>query len=64
MNFTLKCAAKLPQFTYLGWDIALTEQGPIVIETNLEFGIDLYQIALGGLKEAFEISDPKKYWGK
>lgn len=61
-NFTIDCAAKLPQFTYLGWDIALTEDKPIAIETNLGFGIDLYQFALGGLREVFEINEPDKYW--
>ncbi|MBU3180283.1 sugar-transfer associated ATP-grasp domain-containing protein [Clostridium psychrophilum] len=61
-NFTIKCASKLPQFTYLGWDIALTEDGPIAIETNLGFAIDLFQITLGGLRENFQINDPNKYW--
>lgn len=61
-NFTIECASKLPQFTYLGWDIALEEENPIAIETNLGFGLDLYQIALGGLREAFKINDPYKYW--
>lgn len=64
VNFTLQCATKLPQFTYLGWDIALTQEGLMAIETNLEFGIDLYQIALGGLKDDFKIIDPNKYWKK
>jgi len=61
-NLALDAAKKLPQFTYLGWDIALAEEGPLAIETNLDFGLDLYQIALGGLKEAFNITDPEKYW--
>lgn len=61
-NYTIDCASKLPQFTYLGWDIALTKEGPIAIETNLEFAIDLYQIALGGLRQDFEINDPNSFW--
>jgi hypothetical protein len=61
VNFTLECAKKLPEFTHLGWDIALTKKGPMAIETNLEFGLDLYQLALGGLREAFNITDPNKY---
>lgn len=61
-NFAIECASKLPKFTYLGWDIALTEKGPIAIEANLGFGIDLYQIALGGLREAFKIIEPDRYW--
>lgn len=63
-KFTTQCASKLPQFAYLGWDIALTKEGPIVIETNLEFAIDLYQISLGGLREEFKIKYLNKYWEK
>jgi len=61
-NFVEECASKLPQFTYLGWDIALTQNGPVAIETNLDFGLDHYQIPLGGLREIFRINDPKFYW--
>ena len=61
-KFVMESAKKLPQFTYLGWDIALTKNGPLAIETNLGFGLDLYQVALGGLREIFKVSDPKFYW--
>lgn len=61
-NFVIISAEKLPQFTYLGWDIALTKEGPLAIETNLGFGLDLYQVSLGGLREAFGIENPKFYW--
>lgn len=64
VDFTIKCASKLPQFVYLGWDIALTKEGPIVIETNLGFAIDLYQITLGGLREEFKINNLNKFWKK
>lgn len=61
-EFTIGCAAKLPQFTYLGWDIALTCDGPVAIETNLGFGLDHYQVSLGGLREVFKIYNPSYYW--
>ena len=61
-NFAIKSASKLYQFTYLGWDIALTEKGPVAIETNLGFGLDHYQVALGGVREIFGINDPSYYW--
>lgn len=61
-EFAIKSAQKIPYFSYLGWDIALTENGPVAIETNLGFGIDLYQIPLGGLRKMFGIGNPKKYW--
>jgi len=62
LRFALDCAAKLPWFTYLGWDIALTGAGPVAIEANLGFGLDLFQVAHGGLREAFRIGDPDYYW--
>lgn len=61
-NFTIECAGKLPQFTYLGWDIALTKEGPVAIEANLGFGLDLYQVSVGGLREYFKIENPNYYW--
>ena len=61
-DFVLESARKLPQFTYLGWDIALAEDYPVAIETNLNFGLDHYQVILGGLREIFGIEDPRYYW--
>lgn len=61
-KLTMESAKKLPQFTYLGWDIALTKGGPLVIEPDLVFGLDSYQIALGGFREVFQINDPQFYW--
>ncbi|GAB6150665.1 sugar-transfer associated ATP-grasp domain-containing protein [Clostridium novyi] len=61
-EFVLKSASKLSQFTYLGWDVALTNKGPIAIEANLGFGLDHYQVALGGLRESFNIDNPQYFW--
>ena len=62
-KFAIESARKLPQFTYLAWDIALTEKGPLAIEVGpLSFALDLYQVALGGLREIFGIGDPQFYW--
>lgn len=61
-DFVINSAERLPQFTYLGWDIALTKEGPLAIETNLGFGLDVYQVVLGGVREAFRIENPKFYW--
>lgn len=60
--FAETCAGKLPQFTFLGWDIALEEGGPLALEVNRSFGLDLLQISLGGLREIFGIEDPAFYW--
>lgn len=61
-RFALESAARLPQFTYLGWDIAVAEDGPLAIETNLGFGLDGFQVGVGGLREAYRIEDPSFYW--
>jgi hypothetical protein len=60
--FANESASKLAQFTYLGWDIALSEEGPLAIETNMGFGLDHFQASLGGLREAFSIDEPNFYW--
>ena len=57
-KFAEDSARKLPYFTYLGWDIALSINGPIAIETNLGFGIDHYQAAIGGVRKHFKIENP------
>ena len=47
---------------YIGWDIALTEAGPVALEANSGLGPDLTQMGVGGLRDTFGIDDPKKYW--
>lgn len=61
-TFLLECCQKLSFFPHLGWDIALTEKGPLVIEQNIDIGPDLPQMALGGLRQAYKIHDPMRYW--
>lgn len=62
VRFVTDSAARLPQFTYLGWDIAVAEDGPMAVETNLGFGLDGIQMSTGGLREAFGIDAPAFYW--
>lgn len=63
MKTIKKLAKKIPYFKYLGWDIVLSNKKEIIaIETNLGFGIDHYQIPLGGLRKVFKIENPKEYW--
>ena len=51
---------KIPQIAYVGWDIAITPQGPVILEGNELPGYDLYQSKvhldenLHGLKPAFD----------
>lgn len=61
-NFALESAGKLPFFTHLGWDIALTAEGPVAVETNCNPAIDGMEMASGGLREAFGIDNPNYYW--
>jgi hypothetical protein len=61
-KFVIKSAEKLPYFGHLGWDIALTKDGPLAIEANLGMGIEAQQMADGGLREAFGIDNPDYYW--
>ncbi len=56
-----QAAAKLYQFCYLGWDIALCPTGPLVIEVNLGFGIDAQNIQRG-LRPALQLKDPSYYY--
>ena len=61
-NFARDSAEKIPYFTHLGWDIALTTEGPLAIEVNLGAGIEAQQLACGGLRDVFCIDNPDYYW--
>jgi hypothetical protein len=62
LRFAKGSAGKLPFFTHLAWDIALTDTGPVAIEINLSPGISGLQISSGGLRDVFGIEDPGYYW--
>ena len=38
----------------IGWDIAITDEGPVIIEINWNYSIKGIQIACGGLKPKWE----------
>ncbi|KON82162.2 hypothetical protein PA01_11690 [Azoarcus sp. PA01] len=41
----------LPNLATLGWDVAITDSGPLIVETNPTYDVDLLQVALRrGLK--------------
>lgn len=61
-KFTINSAAKIPYFTHLGWDIAITPGGPLAIEVNLGTGIEALQMANGGLRKAIGIDNPDYFW--
>ena len=44
MDMVRKAATLIPQIGYLGWDIAFTENGPVLVEGNEFPGHDIYQL--------------------
>ncbi|MCL2782470.1 MAG: hypothetical protein FWD80_00630 [Propionibacteriaceae bacterium] len=44
IDFTIKASHVVPQVRYVGWDVALTKDGPVLIEGNEAPGNDLYQM--------------------
>lgn len=61
-TYTAESAGKLPFFTYIGWDIALTPDGPVAIEINRSPAADIMEKTAYGLREAFGIDDPGYFW--
>lgn len=49
----LSIAERMSILNLAGWDIAITDDGPLVIETNVQTGLDHSQSGVGGLKEFF-----------
>lgn len=40
-----KASSRVPQIAYVGWDVAITENGPVIIEGNNDGGYVGYQLA-------------------
>lgn len=50
-ELVLRAQSTLPELKSLGWDVAITDEGPIIVETNANYGSDSTQVAYGrGLK--------------
>lgn len=60
IEFVKTMAISIPQVGYVGWDIAITENGPVVVEANPFPGHDIYQSKIHmkedgtGLRKDFE----------
>lgn len=53
VSLTLKAAAAFPGARLQGWDVALTDRGPVLLEINTPMDADLVQLASGtGLWDA------------
>lgn len=55
----LSFSRKLVLINLVGWDIALTDNGPIVIEINTLSALDPMQTLLGGFRDIFVSGNPK-----
>lgn len=62
VRFTKSTALKFSDIKYVGWDIAYTVHGPVVIEANNGPDISILQDCNGGLRNEFEIGSPKDFW--
>ena len=60
--FIISTASKFYEVKYLGWDVALTVNGPAIIEINAGAGLEFLQDCHGGVKDSYKIPYPKKYW--
>jgi hypothetical protein len=61
-DFVTVTAQKMESIPYMGWDIAYSKDGPVVIEMNAGAGLEYLQDCHGGVREAYGIKDPKVYW--
>ena len=62
-QFTISVAKKFRDIKYMGWDIAYSIDGPVVIELNNAPGIGIIQDCYGGIRDDLQIN-PKDWWYK
>ncbi|MXN66618.1 hypothetical protein GR183_17005 [Stappia sp. GBMRC 2046] len=48
LRIVTKAAEVMLPFRSLGWDIAISKDGPVIIETNYDYGVDILQEHAGG----------------
>lgn len=61
-QFVLVAANKLENIGCAGWDVAYSADGPQIIEINAGAGLQSLQDNYGGVRKAYGIENPKKYW--
>jgi len=54
-NEILANASKAPELPEVAWDVAVQENGIVVIELNLNYGIDHLQCCIGGMRRKLNI---------
>ena len=53
-DMALEAALVVPELRYVGWDIAITEDGPVFIEGNDNWELSLVQTCSHGLYSDFK----------
>ncbi|MEJ5304141.1 MAG: sugar-transfer associated ATP-grasp domain-containing protein [Bacteroidales bacterium] len=61
-KFILSAAIKCKELPFIGWDIAITEEGPVIIEMNEGPGIEVIQDLYGGISKILNVGNPRKWW--
>jgi hypothetical protein len=66
VQFAVDASAHFSQMGVLGWDIALTEDGPMVVEVNAAPTIDNPQLVFGGLitDDLAEVLAPRRIFSR
>lgn len=62
ITFTKEIALKFCEIKYIGWDIAFSSNGPVMIEANNAPSIEIIQDVYGGVQFDFGIRNPSHYW--
>jgi len=62
MDFVKNAAEKMESVGFIGWDVAYTINGPVIIEMNAGAGLEYLQDCHGGVRKGLGIDNPKKYW--
>ena len=61
-HLVTRAQSTLPKLPTLGWDIAITDSGPVVVEANSTYDVDLIQVAYQhGIKTEFLINLLKRH---
>ncbi len=62
VSFIKNIAFKFSEIKYIGWDVAYTTDGPLIVEANNGPDISILQDCYGGVRKHFQISSPHTYW--
>lgn len=62
VSFVKRIALNFCEIKYIGWDIAFSSNGPVLIEANNGPSIEIIQDVYGGCQLDFGIHSPNQYW--